>query len=188
MTAQKRTRADRFVRIAALASVAALAPVLIGSIALMRSPGLRAASGFIKAEATRGYAVGAKVDVAPELFRNTRFTVLVFVNSACRACVESEPLYSDLVAELRGSANRVKLVGVSADLGFSRYAARVGVPPVETATLTLSSLDALKLSAVPTLLLVDQQGTILVNAVGKQDTVERQALLGAIREIIGEPQ
>lgn len=181
MSSKSASSLSWWIRLAAMATVGTSSLVLLGSVLLLRSPDLRAAVGTERGGGKAGYLVGDIVDVPSEFFSDAQFTVLIFANSTCGACQANAPLYARLTAELKDPSSRVRLVGLQSDRGLGDYASRTGVVAERVTALSEPALDALKLRAVPTVLLVNRKGTILLESVGRKETVEGEQFLEALR-------
>lgn len=107
-------------------------------------------------------------------YRRQPSTVLLFVNSSCRFCTQSMPLYQTLAKDKKNKPG-LKLVAVSAEsVDVTRAYLNAHDVSVDDIVVHASSIPT------PTLLLVDQAGIIQQNWVGWQDDTASRDLLQKI--------
>jgi hypothetical protein len=107
--------------------------------------------------------------------------LLLALRKGCRFCEESMPFYRELLKAEKSGGSKAHLVSVLPDpeMDATRllHDAQLDLPIV-----TSFQLQRLHVSATPTLILVDGNGTVEKTWVGKQDAAGQQAILDAIRE------
>jgi hypothetical protein len=110
------------------------------------------------------YAVGQRVDLPAAAYASAPYTLILFARSSCSACQKS----ADVLRELFLRANRSGLALTIVD-GTSSRVDDVGfVSDIGGSDAKLVSLDLtrLRLKRVPTLLLVDKTGRVIVTHEG----------------------
>ena len=94
--------------------------------------------------------------------KNSR-TVVLALSTTCRFCSESGPFYQKLEQQKPGTVGLVAVLPQSVE-DSRDYLNKLGV---KTATLIQGSLSSIGVSGTPTLLLVDQNGSLIASWVGK---------------------
>ena len=119
--------------------------------------------------------VGAKLDLPGVDWSSHDQTLVLVLQEGCRYCAESAPFYKRLALETEQST-RVHLVALlrQGPEDSKRYLESLGVPIRDIRQAKLSSL---KISATPTLLLLDREGVVKDVWVGKlSDRGEKEVL------------
>lgn len=164
-------RVDLVGRLTVAAAVASLVLVTGTAIVLAR-PDLRLALGLGPRPA---YATGSRIDVPPDVYRSSQYTVVVFARSTCAVCQSSVPFLTTLVREAAASGVAVRLL-TSTPVAPDElaYAQATGLSAAEVVGV---DLHALRVKRVPTLVLVDREGAIHYAHEGAVPAVEQEALL-----------
>jgi thiol-disulfide isomerase/thioredoxin len=106
------------------------------------------------------YAAGEKLAPIAGLTLDTdRPSLLLVVRSGCNYCKQSVPFYQQLVQEVREKQAKVRLVGVCVESNeaCAEYFKTTKVAVDRTVGVEPGTL---KIAGTPTLLLVDQKGTV----------------------------
>lgn len=156
-------------------SAAIASAVLCVSTALVVAvPSLRAA--FVRSPSRPSYQVGEHVDVSATLYSSSARTLLVFARHDCAACQRSKPALTATLTSLKTLDVAVFLMVPDAIEDEMPFAREVGIEPSAVKTM---KLDQLRLRYVPTFVLVDQTGKILVAREGVLTTEGQGAILQA---------
>ena len=167
---------DRAVAVTTLAGIVLVTAIVAATATVIAWPSLGRAIGIDAGR--RGYRVGDTVDVPAQAYQSTRRTVVMFLRSNCAACQKAKlPLKE--VAHAVGSLDDIGVVminprgdthgdSLTREIGTSR-AARFELPPA-----------ALRVSVVPTVLIVDRQGVITFSHEGPFNELEKIRLLSAL--------
>ena len=141
-------------------------------------PAVAARLGWTSTTVRPAYEVGSRIDVPASLYADRARTVLVFGRSSCGACERAKPMLSSAIREVtRESSVSVAMVaGAGATAADRQFARDLGIPEDRFFTLDVQSL---KLERVPTLVLVDQRGTVLFEREGTLDQTHFDQLLSA---------
>ena len=116
------------------------------------------------------YALGETLDVPPSLFASAPHTLLIFVRESCSVCRAEADGLAKIAATLNHLPSPVPTVVVtgSNDVEADRVFARsFGQLRHEHA-----AFSNLKLQVVPTVVLVDRQGTVLYTREGRSKTAD----------------
>ena len=105
-----------------------------------------------------GYAVGQPVDVPAEAFARADRTVIIFARSSCASCQQMKPARARLTAALATSPSvAVAILAPDADPDGERQFARdIG----RADALWLVEINRLRVTVVPTVLVVDREGIV----------------------------
>jgi hypothetical protein len=136
------------------AAVASLVLVAVTAIVLAR-PGLRDAVGLGPAAA---YAAHSRIDVPPEAYQASPYTVVIFARSTCAVCRSAVPFLTTLVREAAAHGVAARLISGTPD-------ARDEVAFAETfglggGAIVGADFRSLRVKRVPTIVLVDRDGVI----------------------------
>lgn len=162
-------------RIATIVTLACVAVVAVTAIALAK-PGVRSWLG-LQTGRQPAYKVGDRIDVPSTLYRQTPYTLLLFIRSNCGACQSAKPGMAELVARLKNMSVPTVVIasGTHAD-DESAYARDLGLGASQLVALDLSTLH---LQVVPTLVLVNEKGEVKYAKEGVPSDADRQALAHA---------
>lgn len=111
------------------------------------------------------YRVGDQVDVPPETYEGTPYSLIVFARASCAACQAARPVLAELVENVRADADLriVVLMPSGSPAEGLEYVRGLGLP--ESSFLP-RALREFRVRAVPTALLVDHRGRILAVSEG----------------------
>jgi hypothetical protein len=141
-------------RLTVAAAVASLVLVAVTAIVLAR-PDLRDAMGLGPAPA---YAAHSRIDVPPEVYRTSPYTLVVFARSTCAVCRSSVPFLATLVRKAAASGVAVRLMSSAPVAPDERaFAETWGLDPAAIIGVDLRSM---RVKHVPTVVLVDREGEI----------------------------
>ncbi len=149
--------------------------VLLSTSLVGFAPAVRARLGWAAVQ-TPAYAVGDPIDIPASLREHSERTLVVFASGTCGASVRSTPALKRLAEDLRGSSTRFLLVTpVAMKADQEALENNLGLTASEHATLDMSGL---KVTSVPTMVLVDRSGRILFSREGFVDQAAYQSLVG----------
>lgn len=114
------------------------------------------------APAKRPSQVGEKLSIQGVDWEKNGQTLILALSTTCHYCSESAPFYQQLVQK-RGGVRVVAVVPQNVDAG-QQYLQKLGVHVDEVKQLTLESI---RVQGTPTLLLVDGNGVVTNEWVGK---------------------
>lgn len=151
-----RLKLDSAIRALALGLVLAMGTAVAITMAVVAVPSLRA---LVTPSPESAYVVGDLVDVPPATYSTRSATVLIFARSSCAGCRRAKPLFDEVVRRYAGADDiDVHLVSTGSrwpdELAFARS---LGLED----TAVSRRPPGLRLSSVPTLLVVSQAGRIL---------------------------
>lgn len=160
-----------FIEAASNIAVVVVAVVVLASFArsyLRATPRVVLQGGLLK---------GSQFPQLPGVdFRKSQKTLLVAMDSKCDYCSESLPFYKNLADSLRGRSNDARMIAVfpSAEEETKRYAQQ---SQLNVDTIFGLDFKMLNLSALPAMILIDNNGRLLDFWIGKpsKDT-EKQIL------------
>ena len=109
--------------------------------------------------------------------KSTR-TVVLALSTTCHFCSESAPFYQKLQQQ---KPNSVRLVAVLPEAveDSRNYLNKLGV---NVSDIVQGSLASVGVSSTPTLLLIDNQGSVIESWVGKLSDSEAASVIGQLRE------
>lgn len=148
-----------------IANVAIIAVSVIIIAAFVDRFFVRPSSGTAPAQRKDIVYKGSKAAIADVDWAQSRKNLVLVLSTKCRFCTESMPFYQRL-AELRASNENVRMLGVlpqgveESEKYFSQFGARAD-------RIITASLSDISVQSTPTLLLVDENGTIIESWVGK---------------------
>jgi thiol-disulfide isomerase/thioredoxin len=174
---ERHLRLGLFGRLTVSAAVASLALVAVTAIVLAR-PGWRDAVGLGPRPA---YATRSRIDVPPEVYRSSPFTIVLFARSTCAVCRSSVPFLTRLVQEAAASGVAVRLVSSApvapAEVAFAQA---LGLGATQ---LVGVDVRALRVKQVPTVVLVDRSGDIRYAREGAVPAVDQDELLRTLSSL-----
>lgn len=138
-----------------------LALALLGTLIVLFVPSARA---WIVPPPGPAYATGELVDVPPSLYEDSDRTLIVFARSSCRGCQRAKPLLKMAVASFGGQLgwSRVLVATGSNFEADQAYGQEIGLSLSEIVPAPIE----LRLGSVPTLLVVDRDGRIMMSREG----------------------
>jgi hypothetical protein len=160
-------RHDETVRRWATALAAGCVLLVGGTLLALALPGVRSWF-FSTASGAPAYIEGALVDVPASLYEHSQRTLIIFARSSCGSCQRAKPFLVRLVSEVqddRGWAVRMLTTGQD-ELADLEYAREIGL---ERSAVTRAP-PGLRLSSVPTVVLVDGTGVILFSQEGRPES------------------
>jgi hypothetical protein len=165
-------RGERFAQLAIALAVAGVA-VVGATAALVARPDLRDRLGLTPGT----YAVKQVVDVPPDIYDSSSYTLLIFARSTCEVCQRSSGFLRRLAGESASAGMGVRLISstplAESELVFARV---LGLADGQVAPVDLKTL---RLRRVPTIVLADRQGAIhyaregAVPASEQEDVIKR---------------
>jgi hypothetical protein len=126
--------------------------------------------------ASRGYALGDRIDVPDAIFRDRPYTLVIFARSSCGASQAMKPLLAAIAKSVSTSDGMgVTLITPMSDRqAEDEFAAEIGIGRRQTMPLDLAGL---RVSRVPTLVVVNQQGEVQFVRSGRPSSTEDEAAL-----------
>lgn len=174
---------DAFVRRFSTIVIVVCLLVLTSTLALVVSPSLRARVGVGSAAAPPPYAVGDRVDIESGAYATSPLSLVLFARSTCAACQRSSDFHKQVVAVGRTHGVPTVLVTPSTDADAERaYAAGLGIAGAQ---VYQALPGAIKLRAVPALMVVDTSGLIRHVWFGAPDTATQTTILAAVSALAG---
>ncbi len=148
--------------------VIALCVVALGvTTAVVVSPAVRTMVGLGPAVPAPAYVVGEQVDVDPAIYGTSDRTVLLFARSTCGVCLRGVPFFAGVFAAGREQGTAVAMVTPSSDMATEgAFAEQMGLTRGQVHHAASGSI---RLRAVPTLMVVDRNGTIQHVWIGHAD-------------------
>jgi hypothetical protein len=172
---------DDFVGRTALALAIGSVGLVILTAAALASPKVREAFGFA-APTTTGYAIGDRLDGVPPELLSGRGTLLLFARRNCSACQSSKgPLTTLIVALRKEGIDTVVVAGLRDAAGDADYAGEVGVAP---ARVLARDPKSFQVKLVPSLVLVDRDGTVRYSRTGVVTDQEVSAIARALPPLL----
>jgi hypothetical protein len=114
----------------------------------------------LRAEATSAYPVDSVIDVGPDLYEGSTYTLIVFARSTCDVCQKVRPLIADLVTATGRSTEfgrrLVAVAGLAPD--ELRFAESLGFDHSE---IVDRGEKQLRVRTVPTIVVVSRDGRVL---------------------------
>ena len=156
-----RSRLDKALRRFVSATTVVFGLVFLGTVATLFVPPVR---GWVTApERKPAYVVGDKVDLPDSYYSKADRTLVIFARSSCAGCQRAKPLLKKAAGAGKNTDRSRVLLTAGSDLAAeARYAGEVGLEPWEFQRAP----DGLRVDSVPTLLIVDREGTILLSREG----------------------
>ena len=103
------------------------------------------------------YAAGERVDVPVSWYDSRPKTLIIFGRASCVACEKAQPFLKGLVTRLNGRAAAVFAHPAGADADDAAFGRSLGIANDRIVTVQ----TGLRVRATPTILLVNQNGTVL---------------------------
>lgn len=132
------------------------------------------------------YADGDSIDLEPETYNTTTRTVFFFTRSSCGACQASKPVMAGIVADVAKRAGiRVALVTPEALAEEEeKFARDLGLDPSQ---IYRTDLRRLRLRQVPTMVVTDHSGRILMVREGLLTESDREDVVHRSTEALTRP-
>jgi thioredoxin-related protein len=140
--------------------------LVVGTLLVLAVPGVRTWFQSIAAGAP-AYVAGESIDVRVSLYDQAQRTLIIFARSSCASCQRAKPLLVQVVSEIRDQPGwDIRMMATASDDAAElEYAHEIGLEP---SAVTLAP-RGLRLSTVPTIVVVDRQGLILFSQEGLPD-------------------
>ena len=151
---------DRLVRRASLAASTGLVLMLAATVVYIGWPRVTSALGMKPAPPPpppAAYAAGQQVDVPAAWYAGAPHTLIVFARASCAACDKAQPFLKTLVGRMNGKGGALMAHppgALAADQAFGR-----SLDIAQDRIMT--TVAGLRVKATPTMILVDQRGTII---------------------------
>jgi thiol-disulfide isomerase/thioredoxin len=144
-------------------------------------PSVRASLGFAPPPPTPSYIAGQTADFPAALFQQAPHTLAIFFRSDCGACARMKPFLARLAARNDEAAVRVVAVtGAGNRADALAFAKQIGLGESHLVTIDLTKL---RLSRVPTVVLMDQSGAIQTALEGIPSSQEEEKLLRTVTSL-----
>jgi hypothetical protein len=154
-----------------------LVVVVIATAARVFWPRLAGSAGLTRTAAVEpAYRAGQAIDTPEAWHRDSPYTLVVFAQASCGACITAKPYLRSLVSHLDGRASIVMATPGRAQAYDEQYGADVGLPSGQMRVVPAGT----RVTATPTLVLVNQSGEILGAWQGVGPPEEHAALTAEI--------
>lgn len=120
---------------------------------------------------------GTKISLPGIDWSKSTHTILLVLSTTCHFCTESAPFYQKLEQERPNNLRLIAVLPQSVDEGRA-YLTRLGLGLHDTVQAPLASVGA---SATPTLLLIDDEGSVKDSWVGKLSDTEAASVIAQVR-------
>jgi len=173
-------RALRRLSLTASISFVLVVAVTVGYIAWPRVAG---AIGFKPAPPPPqppAYLASELIDVPASWYNDAPKTLVLFARASCGACDKAKPFLASLVTGLRGQVKAVMAHPAGAEADDLAFARSVGIPDNQVQKVTAH----LRVKATPTIVLVNQQGTILAAWEGAGSEARQAEIVATIHRLI----
>jgi thiol-disulfide isomerase/thioredoxin len=135
--------------------------LVVVTVVSLAAPSVHEQLGFGSA-AVPSYAVGQHLDLPATAYGSSPRTLVVFASSECVGCRITAPFFRTIAERLRGGGLQMRVV-MDAPTEARRkqaleYVASTGL---DATALEAVALETTRIKRVPTLVLVDQSGTVL---------------------------
>jgi thiol-disulfide isomerase/thioredoxin len=120
------------------------------------------------------YAVGETVDLPSEVYAQAPHTLAIFFRSDCGACERMKPFLQRLAARNSGAGVRVIAIAAQASRENTAFARQIGLDERHLITMDVTKL---RVSQVPSFVLVDQSGRIQTAIEGIPSPQDQEELL-----------
>lgn len=135
----------------------------------------------LRPELQGGFQKGQRLATLPAVsYDSAPRTLLIAMNTGCRYCDASVPFYKQLIAEQRdgGEATHIVAVFPNTEDDVKQY---VSQRQLDIEAVAKVDFSALNLTGTPTVILLDNKGTISDFWVGKLSEDEEQQVIAAIK-------
>jgi glutaredoxin len=151
--------------------------MLVGSGVILTVPALRARFG-IAPESPSAYSPGQLIDLPTHFYREARYTVIIFARASCPACERAKPFLTRLVnaAHVDKDADVRLIMSSTGARELAEFAAAIGIR-VSAATEKPANI---RLHSVPTVVVVDQDGTVVLAHEGVPDPEQEAGFMRAL--------
>jgi hypothetical protein len=141
---------------------------------------------FRTTSVSRGYADGDSIDLGPATYNTNPRTVFFFTRFSCGACEASKPVMAGIVADLtKRPGVQITLVTPEAlPEEEELFALELGIVP---SRIHRTDLRRLRLRLVPTMVLADRSGRILMVREGRLTESDRADVLRLSTEGLARP-
>ena len=148
----------RSVLVVAVGCVALVAVTVVA----LAEPSVRAHLGFGRVTET-SYEVGQRIELPPAVYAATPRTLVLFASSRCAVCLRTAPFFRTLASQVAGRDGLQMQVVMDAASDADRaealaYASSIGL---DASAVVVRDLRTTRIKRVPTLILVDGNGTVL---------------------------
>jgi len=135
-------------------------------------------SAFGNAPSKRGPQPGTKISLPGIDWSKPTRTIVLALSTTCHFCSESAPFYQNLARQKSDNVGLIAVLPQPVE-DSKNYLNKLGVKTTDVIQSSLSSIGA---SGTPTLLLVDNSGSITASWVGKLPEAEAAKVIEQVRE------
>jgi thioredoxin-related protein len=171
-------RTEKLVKELSLAASVTLTVALVASALVVLWPRVTHALGIKPKRPAAAYRAGDRVDVPADWYRSSPRTLVLFARASCGACEKARPFLKDLTERLSGKSAIVVAGGVETKDEDAAFARSLGV----TDSSIKTTPSGLRVRVTPTLVLVDDRGTILESWEGIGPPDKQKAIVEAIEK------
>jgi hypothetical protein len=169
---------DRVVNHLCTGLIVACVGVLGVTASLLAVPQWRA--HFVEAEHP-SYGVGTRIDVPDRLYNGGDRTLLMFAHGNCAAAVKAQPQLRQLVAAfIAQTGGRVVLIVPNEQEQAADNVAFAAAVGVELGALYSADFRSLRLRVVPTAVMLDRTGRVLLSQEGFVSDADVHAFLAGV--------
>jgi thiol-disulfide isomerase/thioredoxin len=144
-------------------------------------PSVRASLGFAPPPPAPSYVAGQQADFPATLYQQSPHTLAIFFRSDCGACARMKPFLARLAARDDEATVRVVAVtGAGNGADALVFAKQIGLGESHLVTMDLKGL---RLSRVPTVVLMDRSGVIQTALEGIPTSQEEEKLLRTVTSL-----
>lgn len=136
------------------------------------------ASALETSPSKRGPRPGTKISLPGVDWNKNILTIVLALSTTCHFCSESAPFYRDLVKQKPGNVGLIAVLPQPLD-DSRNYLNKLRLNPTDVIQNSASSIG---LTGTPTLLLVDNNGTIIGSWVGKLSNTQTEEVIERIRQ------
>jgi hypothetical protein len=168
---------DLFIRRFSLLTAGIIVCVVAGSAVVARVPSLR--TRVLPSTVPQGYQVGELLDVAPAVYNNYDFSVVVFADVNCPACQAAVPFLERfvLLASRTSAGGAAVLMTTSLDEPADSMILRMRKSGATVLTPSRWKVTKMRLQAVPTMMIVDRKGRVRFVHAGVPENSDEEARL-----------
>jgi hypothetical protein len=153
--------------------------VTVTAVALAM-PSVRRSLGPAPASRPPSYRVGQSVDLPAEVYERAPNTVAIFFRSDCGACERLKPFLTRLAARQQTTLQVVAVTGVANPTDSLAFARQIGLDRPQLITM---DMNGLRVSRVPTVVLIDRAGSVHAAIEGLPTLEEEEDLLRMVTSL-----
>jgi len=177
-------RIDRLLGRIALTVTLLLVIVLAATVGRVAGRRALESLGWL-APSTSSYVVGDTLDLPPEVYRATPFTLVLFARSTCAACEAAAPFFQSIATEVAARSNARMVLSSPVDGPNASEIAYAHALGLEDRAVTPWRGVKPRVRNVPTLVMVNDAGVVLAAWQGAPAAADQPRVLQTIRSTLG---